>query len=345
VSFQHSVKIAKFERALPRVLSEASSQRWIVKDLRKALRERRSITGAKCESPCAEHLHECTEVGRDHWQPAQHVLGNDQAENFSTQGGNHDDRRASELGIKLLAPQTSCKPNAPGKRWFMGEAFKRRTLGPVADDEQLERPILRKQSTDGFEQDAHALGGDEPALKRDNRNLPRRCGMPKRLGNKFQTVRDRHNSPKLEQSAEPRGGSNIGRNALTQETADERQRPKLARSNPALAGIATEAFAMPAGHEVPRTRGSCGFDQKLSVRANRLKPVMLDNDGLAREKADNNRRQRRACHVNDVRSADQIPQFDESWLADNSKRKQVIVKFVRESLRRESDLEFSIAVG
>ena len=57
VSFQHSPKIAKFERALPRALSEASSQRWIIKDLRKALRERHCIAGAKCESSCAEHLH------------------------------------------------------------------------------------------------------------------------------------------------------------------------------------------------------------------------------------------------------------------------------------------------
>jgi len=101
---------------------------------------------------------------------------------------------------------------------------------------------------------------------------------------------------------------------------------------------------MPAGHEVPRTRGSCGFDQKLSIRANRLKPVMLDNDWLTRKKAENNRRQRRACHMNDVRSADQIPQFDECGLADNSKRKRAIVKLARWSFRRERDFEFWTAV-
>jgi len=171
VSFQHSPKIAKFERALPRALSEASSQRWIIKDLSKDLRERHCIAGAKCESSCAEHLYEGAEIRRNHWQTPQHIFGNNQAEDFSTQGGNHDDRSVSELGIKLLAPKTSCKLNAPGKRWFLGEAFKRRALGPVADDEQLERPVLRNQSTGRFEQDAHALGGDEPALKRDNRNL------------------------------------------------------------------------------------------------------------------------------------------------------------------------------
>ena len=102
---------------------------------------------------------------------------------------------------------------------------------------------------------------------------------------------------------------------------------------------------MPARHEMPRARNSGGLDQKLSIRANRLKPVMLDNDGLAREKAENNRGQRWTCDMNDIRSAYQIPQFDKCRLADNSKRKRAIVKFPRGSLRRESNLEFRIAVG
>src|SRR4029077_12270736 len=96
----------------------------------------------------------------------------------------------------------------------------------------------------------------------------------------------RTNPGKPEQSGEPRCRSYVDRNAVTQKTADECQQPKLARRDPALACIAVKAFAMPACHEVSRTRGSGGLDQKLSIRAYSLKPMMLDNDWLARKKAE-----------------------------------------------------------
>ncbi len=230
--------------------------------------------------------------------------------------------------------------DAPSKRRFLRETFKGGTLRPVADDEQLERSILRKQDARSVQQDPNALCIDQPALKRHNRNLRKCCSMLERLGNKFQAVRDRNNSRKLEQPAEPRRRSNVDRNPLTQETAHERQQPKLARSNPSLAGIAPKAFAMPVCHKVSRTWRRSRLDQKLAVRANRLKPVMLNNDWLAAKKAENDRRQRRARHMNDIGSSDQIPKLNDTWLTDNTKRQRPIVKFPRGRLRSESDLEF-----
>jgi hypothetical protein len=40
---------------------------------------------------------------------------------------------------------------------------------------------------------------------------------------------------------------------------------------------------MPASHEMSRARRFRRLDQKLPVRANRLKSVVLNNDGLARK--------------------------------------------------------------
>jgi hypothetical protein len=51
-----------------------------------------------------------------------------------------------------------------------------------------------------------------------------------------------------------------------------------------LTSIAAQAFPVPSRHEVARARSAGGLDEKLAVRANRLKPVMLDDHGLARKK-------------------------------------------------------------
>jgi hypothetical protein len=71
----------------------------------------------------------------------------------------------------VLTEKTSREPNAPSKRRFLRGALKWRSLGPIADDEQFESAILRKQSTGRIEQNTHTFCGNEPALKRDDRNM------------------------------------------------------------------------------------------------------------------------------------------------------------------------------
>src|SRR5271169_193618 len=100
---------------------------------------------------------------------------------------------------------------------------------------------------------------------------------------------------------------------------------------------------MPARHKMTRTRNSGRFDEKLAGRANRLKTVMLYDDGLPRKQPEKKRRQCWARHMNDIGITDQIPQVNEIRLANNTKREQRIVKFVSRSLRRKGDLEFQIA--
>jgi len=102
---------------------------------------------------------------------------------------------------------------------------------------------------------------------------------------------------------------------------------------------------MPARHEVPRARHPGRLDQKLAVRANRLKAVMLYDDWFAREKPERKRGQSGTCNVNDVGSANQIPQFIERWPANHSKWKRAIVKALRGRLRGEDEFELRLAAG
>jgi hypothetical protein len=112
-----------------------------------------------------------------------------------------------------------------------------------------------------------------------------------------------------------------------------------------LTSIAAQAFPVPSRHEVARARSAGGLDEKLAVRANRLKPVMLDDHGFPRKQSKESRRQSRSRNVNGVGLADQIPQLNQRWPPHDTKRKQTIVKLARGGLRSQTNLEFRIAAG
>src|SRR5208282_207740 len=98
----------------------------------------------------------------------------------------------------------------------------------------------------------------------------------------------------------PRCGNDVARNAPAQKAPHESEQPQFARGKPTLTGIATETFAVPPSHKMSRTRRAGGLNQQLAIRANRLKAVMFDDDRLARQKAENKRRQRWTCNMNDI---------------------------------------------
>ena len=165
-------------------------------------------------------------------------------------------------------------------------------------------------------------------------------GLFRRRGSKFQAVRDRDASRKMEQPAEPCCRRDIHRNATAQKASNESQQPKSARCKPAQAAVAAKAFARVARHEVSWARRSRGLDEKLAVRANRLEAVMLDDDRLVCKEPEDKRRKRGACHVHSIGSPNQIPQMNQTRPAHDTKWEPAVVELVRGSLRDNGDLEF-----
>lgn len=96
---------------------------------------------------------------------------------------------------------------------------------------------------------------------------------------------------------------------------------------------------------MPRAWSSGVLDEKLAIWANRLKAVMLQDDRLSYKQSKKKRCQRGACNMDDIGSAYQIPQLDQSWPADDTKRKRRVVKSIRGRLRDEHEIKFRIAVG
>lgn len=223
VVFQHAAKIAKFESALPGILRKSSSESRIIEDSSKLLRECRCIARAKGEAAFANNFHECSEIRGDYRQTSQHIFGDYQPKNFSTQGGNDNDGGFREYRIELRSPQVAHEANAPAKRRLLREALERRALRALADDDELEGTILCQQDARCFEQHAQALRGHQPALKGDNRRMRGQCGIRERRSNKFEAVRDRDASRKLQQSSKPRGRRDVAGNVLAEEPAHESQ--------------------------------------------------------------------------------------------------------------------------
>jgi len=96
-------------------------------------------------------------------------------------------------------------------------------------------------------------------------------------------------------------------------------------------------------HEVTGARPCGGLDQQLAVRTDRLKAVMLDDHRPARKEAQDKGDQSGPCNMNDMGGAYHMPQLDESWLADDTKRKRPIIKFIRLRLCDECNFELWIA--
>ena len=209
VSLEHAAEVAEFKSALPGALGKLSRESRIVEESRKLPSEFRGIAGAKQEAAITEHLDEGAEIGGDHRKASQHIFGHHQAENFPGQGRNDNDRRARERGIEFCSGKASRKTNVPSKGRVQREALQRSALRPIADDQEFELAVTREQDAHGLEQDTNALGTDQAALEGDNRRTRRRCRIPHRRGNEFQAVRDRGNSRKLDQSAEPPGGCDV----------------------------------------------------------------------------------------------------------------------------------------
>ena len=129
--------------------------------------------------------------------------------------------------MEFRAGKASREAHLPGKRRDLGEALERSALRPIADDEEFELAVLGKQDAGRLEQDPNTFGSDQPALEGDNRRTRSRCRVLDGRGNEFQAVRDCGNPRKLDQSAEPRGGCDVARNAAAQKTSRASAPPSI----------------------------------------------------------------------------------------------------------------------
>src|SRR5271163_1189382 len=83
-----------------------------------------------------------------------------------------------------------------------------------------------------------------------------------------------------------------------------------------------------------------GLMQEKPVGANRLITMVLHDRRPPPQKAKEQRSERRACHVNDIRAADQPPQLRKARLPHRPEWERAIVEPLRRSLRDERDFKF-----
>jgi hypothetical protein len=96
---------------------------------------------------------------------------------------------------------------------------------------------------------------------------------------------------------------------------------------------------MAAGHEVAGAGHAGRLDEKLAVGANGLKAVMLDNERLSRHEAQNERRERRASGMDDVRLTNELPDLNEAWMANRKEWICAVVEIPGRSLRDKGNFE------
>jgi hypothetical protein len=88
-----------------------------------------------------------------------------------------------------------------------------------------------------------------------------------------------------------------------------------------------------------RTRLTQRLHKKLPIWANRLKAVMLNNNGLVSQKRGKKRSDCWTSQVNHIALANQRPEFRETRLPDYRKRERAIAKLCRWRLRDQNNLK------
>jgi len=119
----------------------------------------------------------------------------------------------------------------------------------------------------------------------------------------------------------------------------------LSGRKPTPTGIAAQTNGVVVSHKVSRARLFRRFHEKLSIRTDRLKTVVLYDNGLARQISEEKGHKRGACDMKDISPTNQSPELAEIRLADNSERKHVIFEIVRASLCYDGEVKLGGTVG
>src|SRR6267143_5334340 len=101
---------------------------------------------------------------------------------------------------------------------------------------------------------------------------------------------------------------------------------------------------MAARHEVAWARRTRGFDQKLTVGTDRLKAVVFDDHRFALQKAQEQGCESGTGDVYDVIRANELPELNETRVANRAERISAVVVIPRRSLCDERDFELPHAV-
>lgn len=345
MSFQHVLKIAEGESALARMQGELCGKCRVVQDFGDFVCQRGSIAHGKREACIADDLDERAQAGCDDRQTTQHIFGNDQAEDFTGEGRHNDGGGSAESPSELIAKEPARETHAPGERRLLSELFKSCAFRTVADEEQFEFLVVFAQEPRSVKEYAHAFGRHQAAQERYNWRLSR--GSPNRRNRRggFETVGNGNYSRELNKPAKPGGRDDVMSNATANEAADKRQHPELQGSDPALTGIAAQAYGVMAGHEVARTRSTGGFEHQLPIGTNGLETVMFDNYFLAREQTKNHGDKRRTSDVNNVGAANETEQLEEARIADDCKGQRAIIELFRRSWCDQGDCKFGSTTG
>jgi hypothetical protein len=198
------------------------------------------------------------------------------------------------------------------------------TFRAVAYDKDGEDLVGAAKDSRSFDQRTDSFGGDEPPQKSDDRRGCRFC-LGWQNGWNNEAVWDGYDSRKLYKVFQALRGHNVGSHALAEKAADKREAPELKGGEPALRGVATPAFRVMSGHEMPGTRISGGFDEQLTVGTDGLKAMMFNHNGFACQSPKNKRQESWSRNVKEVAVSNELPKLSRAGLANHAKRKRRVV--------------------
>src|SRR5260370_18931969 len=89
--------------------------------------------------------------------------------------------------------------------------------------------------------------------------------------------------------------------------------------------VAIQGLAIIGGQKMPSTDGLGGEMKQKAVRTGGLVSMVFDKKRLARKPSEKQGSEGRPGNVHHIGFSNELPQLDESYLADNAKRKAPIV--------------------
>ena len=341
MSVYHTTAREESEDPLPRSHTQVRGERRISEKRCQTAGEIFGITGAEQQSGVADDLSECAQIRSEYGQPAQHVFRGDEAEDFSAERRNDDNSGARQDRVQLGRRQRTEESHPRSEFPFISEPLERLALRAIADDVKLKVERLGCEPPSGFKNEAYSLRGYQASLKSDNGDAAFRR-RPESITGRIETVRNGLAARQFHELTQPLSGHDVYRRAPGQEPACEREQPKFEAVERTLAGIAAQAFEVPARDEMAGAGRLRRLVEELAVRADSLEPVVLDNDRFAREPGQNKGPERRASNMHEVRIADQSKQGKRTRLANNGKRKIFVAETAGRRLRHQRHIEFPL---
>src|SRR5919109_1250175 len=190
----------------------------------------------------------------------------------------------------------------------------------------------------------HAFGGHQ-APHESNHRASEPCSSRSDDLAWPKSVRNGRNARELQQTAKPLRGSDVRGHQCTEEAPHKGEQRKLPGRKPALRRIAAQTLVVPCGHEMTRAWRALRFNEELAVRTNGLETVMFHDDWPSCQQTQDYRSECRASDLDDVRRANETPEWEKARLANYSKRKRAVVITSQWSLSHQRNFKFATTFG